>query len=67
MEMGFTPGQMEGSIQDNILITKNMDLVHIVGLMEGNMLDIGGMGKGMGRVNTFLIMGHLKKVFGKMI
>ena len=41
MAMGFIPGKMVESMKDSMLMTRRTDLESILGLMEGNMLEIG--------------------------
>ncbi len=52
MEKEKYNGLMVKYTKDSIRMIKNMDLVHLVGLMEGNMLDSGKMENSMVGENT---------------
>ena len=63
----FLVGLIEKYIQDNMLMTKNRDMVYFIGQMEYNIRDRGIMVNNKEKVNILIIKDNLRQENGKKV
>jgi hypothetical protein len=67
MEKEFILGKMEGDMKENIIMTRNMDLVFILGPMGENMKVIGETVNNMEKVVIYYLLVNLELDIGKRV